>query len=269
MVAFDAVGPGATGTGSSGLTTLSWSHTVTGSNCAVLVGVACDDAADSMTCTATCNTTNMPSIGKVHTNNTTVGYIQVFGLAPVTAGSASIVVTATSAPTDLNGGSLSFTGVSPTVPFGTVSAASSGNSGAATATVTSSTTGNIVAGFMASGQAITSASSPATSRFIENFKGGGGAGAGNSAGATSPSTGSAVTMTWALTSDYWAAVAVEVLAGASGQATAVKATGAGTGLTSLTSPSSLLSGPDYPALATDLGGGSGVWSNPALAEGPP
>lgn len=211
----------------------------------------------------------MTSLGKVHTNNTTVGYIQVFGISGVTAGSASLVATASSAPSDMNGGSLSFTGVSPGTPFGTVSAASSGYSGAATATVTSSVSGNFVAGFMASGQGITSASSPATSRFIENFQGGGGAGAGNSAGATSPSTGSAVTMTWALTSDYWGAIAVEVLAGAAGQATAVQATGAGGALTAVTSPSSLLSGPRYPVLAVDLGGGSGAWSNPFLAEGPP
>jgi hypothetical protein len=267
-VAYDAVGPGATGTGVQGPASLSWSHTVTGSNIAVLAGVAVDGSPDTMTCTATCNGTSMTSLGKVHSGGSTAGYLEVFGIAAVTAGSASLVATASSAPADLNGGSLSFTGVSPGTPFGTAASAS-GNSGTASAATAGSTSGNMVAGFAIEGTGITSATAPSTSRFIENYRGIAGNAAGNSAGATSPSTGSAVTMAWAVTSDFWAALAVEVLAGGAGQATAVLATGTGAALTALTSPSALLSGPDYPALASVLGGGSGTWTNPLLAEGPP
>ena len=270
MVAYDAVGPSSAGVGVGAGTTLSWSHTVTGSNIAVVAGVAVDGSPDTMTCTCTCNGSAMTSLAKVHSGGgaNTIGYLQVFGIAGVTAGSASLVATCSAAPADINGGSLSFSGVSPGTPFGTAATAGS-TSGTASAATAGSTTGNMVAGFCVEGTGITSATAPATSRFLNNYRGGAGNGAGDSAGATSPSTGSAVTMAWTVTNDFWAAAAVEVLAGGAGQATAVAATAVGGTLVALTSPSTLLSGPNYPALATDLGGGSGLWSNPFLAQGPP
>lgn len=266
-VAYDASAP-APPFGNQGQSSLSWSHTVAGSDIAVLAGVAVDGSPDTMTCTATCNGSGMTSLGKVHAGGSTAGYLEVFGISGVTAGSASLVATASTTVTDINVCSLSFTGASPAVPFGTAGTAS-GNTGTATASTAGSTTGNFVAGFMATGTGITSATAPATSRVINNYRGNAGNAAGDSAAATSPSTGSAVTMAWTITSDFWAAVAVEVLAGGAGQAFAGLAAGAGGVLTALTSPSSLVAGPNYPALAVDLGGGSGSWTNPFLAEGPP
>lgn len=50
---------------------------------------------------------------------------------------------------------------------------------------------------------------------------------------------------------------------------AVLASGAGHALNATTIPANTVSGPNYPAMAADLGGGAGAWSNPYLAEGPP
>lgn len=215
-VTFDVVGPGATGQGSIGATTVTWTHTVTGgtTNTAILVGVAVDANPDTMTLTCTCAGTTMTPLALVHSDNAALGYIRVFGLAGVATGANTILATATATPVDLNGGSLSFGGVSQTTPFGTP-ATNFGSSTTATAATAGSTSGNIVAGFICNGSNITSATSPSTSQFIENYNAGGQA-AGKSAGATSPSTGSAVTMAWTVVTDFWAEIVVEVLAAGGG-----------------------------------------------------
>jgi hypothetical protein len=65
-----------------------------------------------------------------------------------------------------------------------------------------------MAGFVSSGSGVTSATSPSTSRYIVN--GDTQNGAGNSAGATSPATGSNVSMAWTVVNDYWGAIELQV-----------------------------------------------------------
>jgi hypothetical protein len=181
------------------------------SNRAILVACSLDAPADGgLTMSATCAGVTMTSLGIVHANSTTLGYLQVWGLTGVGTGTLAIVVTVTGGtPDDLEGGSLSFSGAAR---FGTpATGVSSGTTGTATATLNTNTTGSLIAGFTAAGDSITSATSPSTSRFINNNRGGAGDGTGNAAGATSAATGSAVTMAWALNSaTFFAEILVEV-----------------------------------------------------------
>jgi hypothetical protein len=221
-VAFDVAGGGS---GTSSSTTYNWTHTVGGgvTNGAILVGVATDASADgALTTTVTIGGTTATSLGKIHCDNTTQGYLQVFGLATgSTTGSVAIATTVSGGtPTDINGGSLSFSGVNQTTPFINTLTSPAVNNGWGSGTTPSGTTpgattsGNLVAGFCANGSAIASATSPSTSQFIDNFKTTGDFAAGCSAGATSAATGSAVTMAWTVTSDFWAVLVTEVQAAA-------------------------------------------------------
>jgi hypothetical protein len=193
----------------SNCTSLSWTHTVSGTNPALLVETAV--GGDSCVLTAKDGTTTLTRLATVHDNNQTAGYQAVWGLAAPPAGANAITVTATgcSSTHELTGGSLSFTGASQSAPFGAPVTAA--GSGAISVTTAGSTTGNMIAGFASNGAPINSATSPATSRYIANQDSN--TAAGNSAGATRPATGSGVTMAWSSQSDWWGATAVEVLAG--------------------------------------------------------
>lgn len=210
-VAYDATGPSSSGAKVGGAT-LTWTHTVgsSGTNRALLVGASVgDNSPNDSSCTATAKdgTTTMTSLAKAHTDNQNHGYEQVWGLANPPTGANSITVTVTGCtPNEVTGGSESFTGVSQSTPFGTpVTAFGSGTTASATAASTSS---DMMAGFVANGSSISSATSPSTSRFIAN--GNNNTAAGNSAGATSAATGSNVTMAWSVGSDWWAVAEIQV-----------------------------------------------------------
>ena len=211
-VLFDAVGPSASGAGNAGPTTLGWTHTVGAgvTNGIILVGCSFDASSDSgVTMSATCATVTMTPVGAiVHSGGGTSGFLGVFSSAiGVATGANAIVVTASGTPEDLEGGSLSFSGVTGLgVPV-----PGTGTSGSTcTATVASNTSGNIIAGFVGNGDTISTVSSPGTSEFIINQKGSDGHGTGNAAGAISPATGSSVTITWNVTSVFYASLGVEV-----------------------------------------------------------
>lgn len=211
-VSYDATGPSASGQKCANCSSLGWTHTVSGSDTALLVGVGMGYGDDNGCVTSvTDNGVPMTSLARVHADNKTAGYEQVFGLAGVPDGSNAIVVKVTGCPwggkpQELTGGSESFSGVSQTAPFSTAVTAY-GSSGTAAVTVPSAA-GNLVAGFTATGTKVNSASSPSVSRYIANQDTM--TGAGNSAGATSPATGSNVVMKWAVTPDYWAAIGLQV-----------------------------------------------------------
>lgn len=212
-VAFDAVGPSSSGVQSSGSTTVSWTHTNVGSGVALFVAIAVDASPDTMTVSckldpAGANTT-IPSLGSIrHSNDSTAGYLALFGLPNVSSGAHTITGTASAAPSNMEGGSLSFTGADTTTPFSAIqSGASAGNSTTPSLTFTGSTFGNMVAGAVADGNVISSITS-GTSRWIMN--GSGLAAAGHQAGATIDGGGS-VTLSWTATADWWAVQAVEVL----------------------------------------------------------
>jgi hypothetical protein len=84
----------------------------------------------------------------------------------------------------------------------------------ASVAVTPNTSGNMIAGFVACGDAVNSTTQ--TSRWIDNQMGGAGQATGNGAGADAASTGSTVTMSWGINVSPWAVIAVEVQAAAGG-----------------------------------------------------
>lgn len=265
---WDAAGPSASGT--NGTTSpLTWSHTVTGSNNTLLVGVACDNDATTIT-SVTYGAAPMTglyagSANYKHSNGGTAGWVAVYRLWNASAGTATVTVTLSGNAT-AEGGSLSFSGSDPAAGTGTPQSAVGSSS--PTLSFTPTTSGNIVAAFLVNGAFITSATSPLTSRFINN--GGGSNAGGHLAGATAPSTGSAVTTAWTADADWWAIIAVEVLAGGAGTLQpAGYATAAGDASGAAVVSTDVLSGPAYATAAADLGGGSGAWSTPDYAAGGP
>lgn len=210
-VAFDAVGPSSAGTSSSSSTTLSWSHTCTGSNLCLLVGVALGNNADGgSTMSATYNSVSMTSLGTVHTNNSFGGFIQLWYLKGPATGANTVAITESggSTPLTLVGGSISLTGVDQTSPVGTPVTAA-GSSGTASVAVTGTTSGNMIVDAVACGSAIST--STQTNRWKDNAATT--SGAGNAAQSTAAAGGS-VTMSYTVTSDWWGIIAVEVKAAA-------------------------------------------------------
>lgn len=217
-VAFDAVGPSSAGTSTvtTGATSLSWTHTAGGSANAVLVGVAVgtNGVNDTMTAAVTFGGTAMTSLGKVHANSQTFGYIELFGLLNPAIGAQTVAVTLSTGVNVLSivGGSVSVTGAASFKAAVTAVGASTTPSVAVTGTAS----GNLVVDAVAAGSAVTSATSPSTNRWLNNASTS--SGAGNAAQSSSPGTGGSVTMAYTVTSDWWGIVAVEVVAAGGGAA---------------------------------------------------
>jgi len=211
-VAFDAVGPSSAGGGTTGATTAttaSWSHTCSGVNLVVVVGVAIGaNPSGSVTTTATFGGVSMTSLGLVAANNQTAGYVQLFSLVGPATGASTVALTVSTAST-ITAGSVSFTGASG---VGTAVTAF-GSSTAPSVTVTGTTSGNMVVDAVCTGTAVSS--STQTPRWLKNTNGATAGGCGASATAAG---GGSVAMGYAITNDWWGAIAVEVLAAAAATA---------------------------------------------------
>jgi hypothetical protein len=211
-VAFDTVGPSASGASSTSSTTLSWNHT-TGSGVALVVWVAVGKSPDtgisisSVKLDPSGANTTIPSLAAaVHPGASTDGFGQLFGLANVSSGAHTITVTVTGGtPVSIEGGSVSYSGADTSSPFGNVQSTTAG-SGNPTITYTGSTAGNMVAAGVANGSPVNSVSA-GTSRWINNASSSTGAGC---AGQADIAAGGSVTITWSTTSDESAVAAVEV-----------------------------------------------------------
>src|SRR5215475_9247333 len=223
-VAFDAVGPSSSGATGSSVTTLSWTHTPNVGGVALVADAAIGVSPDTGFA-ATCAldpsgaNTNMPSLGIQHVNNTTSGFEQLFGLANVSSGAHTVKVTVTGGtPTTIVAGSKSYTGADTANPFSATAQTAFGNSNSPSLAYTGSTSGNMVTGGMAIGTAGTITMSSGTQRWSNPFSGA--TGAGNAAGGDI-AAGGTVTLTWVPNgTDFWAVVAVEVLAAAAAGGTA-------------------------------------------------
>src|SRR5215467_2297555 len=171
-VTYDATGGGRC----ANCTTLSWSHTVSGNNTALLVGVG---------------------VGAFNDGNCS---------ASVTYDGVALTISGCS-PNELTGESESFDNAAQTSTFSGI-ATQPGDGPSPSITTSGNTSGDMYAGFIAHGHSITGINF-GTSRLIENQDNT--TGAGNSAAATAPSTGSGVEIGWsAAASDYWGIVAVQV-----------------------------------------------------------
>lgn len=227
-VAYDAVAH--TDFGSS---TGSYTHTIGAgaTNTALVVGVSYDpsgpdshtDAGKSVS--VTCDGVAMTELGTlVHSNGSNAGFVQMFGVAGLATGAHTIAASVTGYQTDdfVIMGSVSFTGVDQTTPFGTPQTHS--GSGSSFSVAVSSATGDMVVDIACNGSGIDG--SMQTSRWLNNLNGN--SAAGNAAMSTAAG-GSSVTMGYNVTDDWDAIIAVNVLAaGAGGSPQTVSMTGLGT-----------------------------------------
>lgn len=200
-VAFDAVSPTSSGA-SAAATNVSWTHTCTGSNLVLYVGVAVGISPDTgVTSTATYNSVSMTSIAKIHSDNATAGYIELFRLINPPTGAHSVFVGVSSSSNILAGG-VSVTGADQTTPEASVnSVAGVGTSAGQTV---SSTTGNLVMDLI--GSAAILSFSVATNRWLNNHDTT--TSVGNARMATQAG-GSSVIMA-EVTSGNWASIAIDI-----------------------------------------------------------
>lgn len=215
-VTFDAVYPDATGSYVTGnVTTTSWSHTASGSYLAAVVGVMVgvstlstpnNDA--TVTASVTWGGTPMQSLGIRHSNASTAGYVQLFGLVNIPAGAAQVVVTTAANATTIIGGSITFNNASG--GFGTAVVAS-GSSAAVAVSITGTDTRNMLVDAYTSGNNTTVGVSSKTPRWLR--AGDNSSAAGNGGQSTTRSSLSAQSMSYTITSDFWAIAAVEVIFG--------------------------------------------------------
>lgn len=214
MPTFDAVGPSASGF-TSAATPYQWSHTVASDATLLLVGVSCGTDSRTLTVTAggVAMTTNAGSnVWKRHTDDNTAGFGQWYALPAPPTGSVTIVVSGATTGDRICGGSLSFKGTALDASAYGTPVSAIGSSAAPTVNIVTTGASNLVAAFLAAGQVGGTVGGTSTSRFAAT--GDTNSGAGNLAGQTAPATGSSVTMSRAINSDFWAIFAVEVLAGA-------------------------------------------------------
>ncbi|MDN5275058.1 MAG: hypothetical protein JWP06_959 [Candidatus Saccharibacteria bacterium] len=202
-VVFDAVGPSSAGTAAIA-TSLSWSHTCSGSNRLLVVGLGFGGSDSSVITTATYNSVPMVSAGKVHANNQTDGYVELFYLvAPATG--ANTVAISCNVSGDLIGGSVSFVGVNQSAPVSGVTT-NFGNGVSASLSVPSNV-GDMVVDAVACGNGVTS--SGQTNCWLNNFSstyGAANVAQSTAAGATS------VPMSYAINSDWWGMIGLNVVA---------------------------------------------------------
>jgi beta-mannanase len=225
IVTFDALG----GNRVANATSLSWTQNVgTGTDRAILaeatVGAANDNNCSQV---VKMNGVLMTKLAVIHTDNQHSGYMDIWGATNPSPGtntfSLAVSGCASGTPSSLTATSLSFANVSQSAAFSSVtSAVGSGTTPSATVP---SEAGNLMAGFVADGKGLLSATSPAVSRVIENDDWN--TGAGNSAAATSAATGTNVTMAWTGDSDYWGVGTVQVLSDNSNPASTVTVTNPG------------------------------------------
>jgi len=205
-VQYDATGPGASA--GSGSTTISWSHTASGSNRAVFVGVAVGSNSASYTNytrTVTYGGTGMTSLGVINTNNAAAGFVELFYLMSPATGSQTVQVTLNTG-TNVNsiiGNSVSYTGVGG---IGTVVASYDQTITFTANAVTGPSYGDFIVSAFACGSAISTISN--TQRSIINFNNA--SGAGNFAFGDIPNSLSATFQGTSSLFDYWGAVGASV-----------------------------------------------------------
>jgi len=207
-VVLDAVGPSSAGTATANTTSISWSHTCSGSNRLLVAGVGMGGGTSGVSLTTTYGAATMTSAGLVLSNNQFDGFVQLFYLVAPATGTDTITVSVDSLQTrDLLGGSLSFTGVDQTTPL-TGIGTNFGFDANPTVTVASAA-GNMVVDAAVCGSAFVSSNQ--TLRWMNNLNGN--SGASNAAQSTAAGAGS-VTMSYVSGSDWWGIIAASVVAAA-------------------------------------------------------
>jgi hypothetical protein len=216
-VAFDAVGPGATGdfaTGASIVTgSRTWSHTTSGVDRALFVSISVGVATpgtdvDTVVTGVTYAGTAMTFVGRRHANDGNAGYAELWVLAnpALGANTVSVQFTSTGNNSSVEEGSTSFTGVDQTTPYdGFVS--SVGASTAPSVAITSAV-GSMTLDMVASGGVLSAPTQ--TNRWLENQDTASAAGC---AGQSTATGAASVTHGYTIAAgDWWAMLGVNVRA---------------------------------------------------------
>lgn len=171
------------------------------------------DGSGSATTGVTYNGVTLTSVAKVHSNNTAgAGYVELFRLIAPATGANTVVATTSASVGSISAGSVSFNGVDQTSPLGTAQTAF-GNSDTVSVAVPSTATGNMVIDAACAGAGFTADTQ--TLRWRRNTDTL--TGAGNGTQSTAAGTGSSVTMSHSIPTEWWAAIAAEVrVVGSSG-----------------------------------------------------
>jgi putative pyrroloquinoline-quinone-binding quinoprotein len=184
--------------GNTGQSSLSWSHTTSGTNRVLLVGVSW--VGSQTVSSVTYAGTAMTSIGSVI--NGSNARAQLFYLVAPATGANTVQVTMSAAATEIVGGAVTFTGANQTTPVGTFASAT-GNSSAPSVTVTSNAGETVIDTVEVNSSTAMTAGGAQTQRWQmqpTNFRG---------AGSTEPGA-STLTMSWTSGSAAWAIGAVGV-----------------------------------------------------------
>lgn len=216
-VALDTVSPSSSGqttfSGSNGAT---WTHTPSGAPTAVLVAMTAGASQASSNGTCTYNGVSMTHLGLVNVDaidgTDNAGYLELFGLANPPSGAQTVLFTGgPPALVSILGVSLGYTGTGTTAgtAFGTPGT-SGGNGSSGAVSVTGVSSSNRVFAAFGSGTSNTSFS-PGTQRYFNNINSF--TGCGNGMGGDTASSAGTVTVTGLWSGDFWAAIAVELLAG--------------------------------------------------------
>ncbi|MBZ5512720.1 MAG: hypothetical protein LAN70_16350 [Acidobacteriia bacterium] len=159
----------------------------------------------------TYNGVPMTSVGIVHSNNRTLGFVQLFYLKAPAAGTHPVQVTLSGGTASLEAGSVSFTGVDPTTPVRNI--ATSFGSGVSPKVTVTSTPGDMVVDALVTGcnGTITSGKTLRWLKQVNCATAGGNGAQSTAAGASS------VTMGYTVPSDSWGMIGADIVA-AGGQA---------------------------------------------------
>jgi hypothetical protein len=203
-VDYDATAPSSAATGLTGVTGLSWSHTCSGNNRLLTVGVAVGKAAGDagLSLTATYAGQSMTSAGLIHGGNQTVGFVQLFYIVAPATGTNTVQVALAGGTADLVGGSVSFKNVYQTTPVRNIGTAQ--NTVGAPSISVASATGNMVVDVASNGSPITA--STQLQRWLKNLASSEQGNAASSTAAGAPS----VTMAYTTSNDWWGQVAMDI-----------------------------------------------------------
>jgi len=190
------------GQGALSASSLSWNHTVgTGSNTLLVVGVV-----GGCVPSVKYNGVSMTHAAQVYNNNHAPDTTDLFYLVAPTAGTHTVQVTYSGCTSDVEAGSISFTGVNQTTPLAHI--ATNFGAGTSAGVTVTSVAGDMVVDVVGDGTAINSSSQ--TLRWLKNQNGS--TAHGNGAQSTAAGA-SSVTMGYSTTnSDWWGIIGADVVA---------------------------------------------------------
>lgn len=208
-VAFDAVGPSSSGTGSA-TSPLTWTHVCGATATEIVVGATIFNGSTNVITAVTYGGQSLTLVGFIPSDNDSAGGIALYHLTNPPTGSNTVSVSFTGGG-NTNAGSISFTGSSG---IGTAVTGFS-NATSVSASVTNTTTGGMVTAAASYGGTQLNTFSGTNGVTVQwQHPGSGNSGSDNGVGGTVASTGGGASQTVGFSdtgTDFWGIVAVEIL----------------------------------------------------------